>query len=209
VHQTVYREFERICAAKDVGSSVLEVGALPSEDSLLAMKCLSQVPKKIGLNIVGPFLYKGIQIVQGNANAMTCFADGAFDTVLCNAMLEHDKYFWKTTAEIKRVTRPGGLVIIGVPGYIEYPMEKRVQRLLARIPGLRNHVDWLTDSTITFRIHNQPGDYYRFSPQAVKEVFFENMSQIEIHSIMVPPRIIACGIKDRTQPRDFNAELHV
>jgi SAM-dependent methyltransferase len=34
----------------------------------------------------------------------------------CSAM-EHDAYFWKTAAEIRRVLKKGGLFIVGVPIY--------------------------------------------------------------------------------------------
>jgi hypothetical protein len=54
-------------------------------------------------------------------------------------------------------------------------------------------------ATITFQIHDAPGDYYRFSPQAFKEVFFEGMNDVEVRSIMLPPRIIGVGTKGATQ----------
>jgi hypothetical protein len=44
-------------------------------------------------------------------------------------------------------------------------------------------------------MHYYPGDYYRFSPQAFKEVFFEGMDAVEIRIILSPPRIIGWGIK--------------
>ena len=40
-----------------------------------------------------------------------------------------------------------------------------------------------------------PGDYYRFSEQAVREVFFEGMKEVEIRTVLVPPRIIGTGIR--------------
>jgi hypothetical protein len=53
----------------------------------------------------------------------------------------------------------------------------------------------LFTATVTFQIHNWPGDYYRFSPQAVREVFLEGLEQIEVRTIMWPPRIIGVGTK--------------
>jgi len=50
-------------------------------------------------------------------------------------------------------------------------------------------------ATITFEIHAAPGDYYRFSPQAFKEVLFDGMDAVEVRTIMLPPRIIGAGIK--------------
>lgn len=43
------------------------------------------------------------------------FAAGQFDTVLCNAVLEHVEQVDAVVAEIARVTKPGGHVILAVP----------------------------------------------------------------------------------------------
>lgn len=43
------------------------------------------------------------------------FEDGCFDVVLCNHVIEHVRDDIKAFAELARVVRPGGLVIIGVP----------------------------------------------------------------------------------------------
>ena len=48
------------------------------------------------------------------------FDDESFVLVMSNAVLEHDKHFWLTLAEMKRVTRPGGLMVIGVPGFVKH-----------------------------------------------------------------------------------------
>lgn len=44
------------------------------------------------------------------------FDDGYFDCVLCLETLEHDDYPHKTLAEIYRVLRHGGLLVVTVPG---------------------------------------------------------------------------------------------
>lgn len=69
---------------------------------------------------------------------MDCFEDQKFDAVLCNAVLEHDKYFWKTIAEIKRVTKPDGLIVIGTPGYKRHKAEKRIKSFFKKIPLFRS-----------------------------------------------------------------------
>jgi ubiquinone/menaquinone biosynthesis C-methylase UbiE len=130
---------------------------------------------------------------------MDCFPDNRFDVVLCNAVLEHDKYFWKTLSEIKRVTKPGGLIVIGVPGYAKLRAEK-VKGLWSRMPLIRRlqshqYINMLFTATVTFQIHNWPGDYYRFSPQSMREVFLEGLEQIDVRTVMLPPRIIGVGTK--------------
>src|SRR5262249_2253713 len=147
-----------------------------------------------GINLDGPYEFSDFKILKGNANSMDCFEDEKFDVVLCNATLEHDKFFWKTVAEIRRVTKPGGLVVLGVPGYKYYRVEN-VKSVLKRLPLVRalrsnQYLDLFFSTTITFEIHDAPGDYFRFSPQAIKEVFFEAMDVIEVNSVMLPPRLI-------------------
>ena len=53
----------------------------------------------------------------------------------------------------------------------------------------------LFTGTVTFQVHNWPGDYYRYSPQAMREVFLEGLEQVEVGTIMWPPRVMGVGIK--------------
>lgn len=198
MHPRTYREFERICTERKVGGSVLEMGAVPNPNSLLCMKSLENATEKIGLNINGPHEYRNFRILKGNANLMS-FEDNKFDLVLCNGMLEHDKYFWKSIGEMKRVTKPGGLIMIGAPGYVYFKIEK-MKSFLGKIPLLRKlktnqYMNMFFTATITYQIHNSPGDYYRFSKQTFKELFFEDMVDVEICSIALPPRIVGAGRK--------------
>lgn len=112
----------------------------------------------------------------GNANDMSMFSDGSFDLVMSNAMLEHNPYFWKSIFEMHRVLAPGGLLIIGVPGFAQMPNDRG-------------------NSTKTFKIHDYPEDYYRFSPEAMKKVFFEGFEDIKSDVLLDPPRIVTNGIK--------------
>jgi hypothetical protein len=85
-----------------------------------------------------------------------------------------------------------------VPGFTKLEIEKS-HRLIEKIPLLgcllSHHLDPLFASTLVLQIQNYPGDYYAFSPQAMWEVFFQDMKEVEVHSFMFPPRIIGCGIK--------------
>lgn len=207
-------EFDRICTSRHVRGSVLEVGAVPAKTTLLCMNSLCDASEKIGLNLTGPCEFDGFQILQGNANDMSFFPDGRFDAVLCNATLEHDKYFWKTVSEIKRVTKSGGLIVIGMPGYAEHrahTVYARVIRKLNHGPAgrffrsaesrwiyLANRLDLLRPlywGALTYRLHDAPGDYYRFSAQAFREVILEGLDDIEVQTIMLPPIIVGAGIK--------------
>ena len=199
MHPRIYQEFEQLCSGMKIDGSVLEVGAMPSKKTLLCMDAMAGAKEKVGINMDGPHEFMGFKILKGNANRMDMFEDGRFDLVLCNALFEHDKFFWKTLAEIKRITRPGGTIILGTPGYTWYGPEK-IKKRLRRLPLLRTlnrhqSLNALFCSTITFEIHDAPGDYYRFSPQAFREVFFDDLDNVDIRTIMLPPRIIGVGTK--------------
>jgi len=142
----------------------------------------------VGINLVEVGTYTDFEVIKCNANNMSVFADESFDLVMSNATLEHDPYFWKSVAEIKRVCRKGGIIIIGVPSF------GRRGGLLSRLSFLP---DSIKHSTLTFHLHYSPGigDYYRFSEQCLLEVILEGLHQKTAHSILSPPRIIGFGIK--------------
>jgi hypothetical protein len=71
--------------------------------------------------------------------------------------------------------------VIGVPGYV-----KDAERDQGR-------------STLTYRVHYR-FDYYRFSEQAVREVFIDGMERVRVRSMGTPPRLIGHGWKPRRRP---------
>jgi SAM-dependent methyltransferase len=193
MHKTIYQAFERICSERNAGGTVLEVGAKPSAKTLLAMKCLENAREKIGINLNPSATFADFGVVQGNANDMSIFPDDRFDTVLCNAMLEHDKFFWKTISEIYRVTRRGGLVVLGVPAFVTLPVNRWLDAKSLQVPILKS----LFQSTLTFKVHNAPGDYYRFSRQAVEEVLLAGMNNTQIEVINCPHALSAQALRVR------------
>ncbi len=199
MHPSIFDAFERICRTRGAGGRVLEVGALPNDEALLTLPALQSAEARIGLNATRGGGHRGFEVVVGSANAMGCFADGSFDTVLSNATLEHDRRFWKTLSEIRRVTRPGGLIVLGVPAFVEAAIDADVRRWIRRVPWVRRRWRSVADtSTLTYRIHNFPGDYYRFSTQAVAEVLLEGLVDVEVEVLLAPPRAIGSGRKPMT-----------
>lgn len=196
----VYRLFAEIVAREPFSGPVLEVGAVPGPDSLLNLPALSGIPQKTGLNLELFPSTGSIRMVARNANRMEMFADGTFGCVLCNSTLEHDARFWETLAEIRRVTASGGLIVIGVPGFRGMgPRFLAPPRsllglgfaLLARlIPG-----EALRAGTVTLGEHLYPGDYYRFTEQAVREVFLQDLVNPQCRCLMTPPRIVGWARK--------------
>lgn len=197
----LFEEFERILAGRDVGDRILEIGAVPTSHSLLNMKRFSSVKELIGVNLDGGESYKQgdssqnnkYKIIKANSNDLSCFSDNYFDTVLSNSVIEHDKFFWKSLAEIRRVARKGALVVIASPGFDElqnirkFPRNDFKKRLIQKI------FSRVYRGVPTLKIHGWPHDYYRFSPQAYREVIMEGMSDVQIYSIKIPPRIFGIG----------------
>ena len=153
----------------------LEVGGVLGANSLLRAPPLEGA-ERYALNLVEMESRAGVTAVTGNANDMHMFDDASFDLVMSNATLEHDRHFWKSLAEMWRVLRSGGFLIICVPGYVKDPERDRGKR------------------TATYKIHYR-FDYYRFSEQAVRDVFFEGMERVEVAALMRPPRIVGHGYK--------------
>lgn len=196
----VYQAFESLCARHPFRGPVLEVGVAPGPDSLLRMPCLRDMPDKTGIHLAPPGVDEGSSILQGNANAMPHFADGSFGLVLCNSTLEHDPFFWKTLQEIRRITASGGLFIVGVPGYADMGIEHivpgptRSAHFLRRLMQLLGGPS-LPAGTLTLGEHHFPGDYYRFSEMALRDVLLEGWDILETLTIMHPPRLLGCGRK--------------
>jgi SAM-dependent methyltransferase len=66
---------------------------------------------------VDPSIFRSPEIPfrQGDFNAGIPFDDGAFDAVVFIEVLEHLTHPWKALAEIRRVLRPGGWLILTTP----------------------------------------------------------------------------------------------
>lgn len=205
MHPSVFAEFDRICRARGARGDVLEIGAIASDDTLLCLPALRDARSKVGVSLDGPFTHAGADVLRVDANDMACFADASFDTVLTNSVLEHDRRFWRTLAEIERVARPGALIVIGVPGFAKLAGERPAARA-SRLPLvgalLRRFAPALLASTATLQIHDFPADYYRFSAQAARDVFLEGYEATEIRTLLVPPRIVAVGVKRRGDAAD-------
>lgn len=60
---------------------------------------------------------KSFALLQSNAMTLP-FADDSFDTVVCSEVLEHIPDYRGALAEITRVVRPGGTLIVSVPRFL-------------------------------------------------------------------------------------------
>lgn len=71
-------------------------------------------PGAHGVGRYDPNSPSGLDIVQGFAESLP-YADNEFDVVYCSHVLEHVNDEKKSLEEIKRVLKPGGTLIIGMP----------------------------------------------------------------------------------------------
>lgn len=194
MHPEVRSHFDMLCRRHGIGGAVLEVGATGDGSTLLMLPALSGATRRVGLNMEPQGALPGIEMLTGNANAMD-FSDASFDAVLCNSMLEHDGSFWLSLEDMRRVLKPGGLMLIGVPAFAEDAGPgKRLAGLLGRIwrpplPGARG-LAARAASTTTLNVHRFPADYYRFGADAMQDVFFAGMEVLSIDQVMTPPRLI-------------------
>jgi SAM-dependent methyltransferase len=191
MHATIYNEFRTIISQLKITGRVLEIGAVPEENTLLNMDLLRD-RERVGVNIAPASCYHGFDILQADATDLSIFDSDRFDCVLSNATIEHEKHFWKICAEIRRVLRPGGVAIIGAPGYSQNSDTGQLD--LSKPAGADPLAEW-DFTTLVFRYHGAPKDYYRFSEDAFREVIFEGYRDVCIRTVMVPPRLIGNGTK--------------
>ncbi len=200
MHPAIFAAFDDICRRQSAGAPVLEIGATASSDTLLMLPALSALDERIGVNIAPPGEIGGCPIVQCNAHDLSRFEAGRFATILCNSMLEHDRQFWLTLAEIRRLACPGALVIVGVPGFAP-PAHGRMRALLNRLRRLpspwRPAIEARLAGSPVLPPHDFPGDYYRFSEQACREVLMAGLELLEIRCLLDPPRFVAAGRRGR------------
>jgi len=98
------------------------------------------------------------------------------------------------------VTASGGLIAIGVPGYAgmgphTFAPPRSLFGWLLSILARGTDSDTFQAGTPTLGVHNYPGDFYRFSEQAVREVLMAGLTDTALRTVLNPPRFIAWGRK--------------
>ena len=141
----IVRDFTR----KTNSRSLLEVG---SGDGYV-LKALSDLPVSLtGIEISEKRIERSralvpqAEIVAGDAREMP-FADHSFDIVVCSEVLEHVPEPERAIEEMKRVVRPGGLVIVTVPQERNWQLGRL---LLLRFPiRIPDHINQFSVSSMS------------------------------------------------------------
>jgi SAM-dependent methyltransferase len=203
MHPEIFSRFNQSCEDLHVTGPVLEIGASPNHGTLLDLPALDRASLRIGVGLDGAFddPANRYRIICRDAHDLRDFADESFDLVLSNSMLEHDPRFWLTLAEARRVTKSGGWLGFGVPGFIKgrHVPGHAVFRLAARVPFLpgpvRRWCGGMAASTPVLHHHAFPLDCFRFGDDAMRHVILDGLEDIRITNALSPPRIIGFGRK--------------
>jgi SAM-dependent methyltransferase len=90
----------------------------------------------VGLDVDAVALAKaaelGIEGVQGNVEEPLPFDDASFDAVIAGELFEHLQFPDTLVGEIRRVLRPGGVIVGSVPN--AYRLQGRLRFLLGHAP---------------------------------------------------------------------------
>jgi len=99
-----------------VKSTTLELGSLDVNGSVREY----MGPEYVGIDIEDG---DSVDVVMNANDIGKKFEENEFDCVLALDLLEHDKYFWKTLAGVKKVLKPGGIFVVVVPTFF-FPVHR-------------------------------------------------------------------------------------
>jgi hypothetical protein len=180
-------EVERLLQLHNAKGPVLEI-AKDIDDLVVTSQALFADQPRHVIGLGSKVELDDVTFHDGGTHDMTSqFADGAFGVVISNRVLQRDKKFWRTQDEIRRILAPGGLLILVAPCYSVVPNNAGVIAVGAK----GNPVDTVT---LTQKINGAP-DFWRISPQAVKNVLFDGFEVREVQVKMVPPNVFGVGVK--------------
>ena len=181
----VAAEFARFVERQETTGPYLQIGV--GDPARCGLAQLSGERHALGQGLEPGVTDDGIVCHAGGPADLNRFVDGQFETVMWNGALAHDRAFWRTLDELRRILASGGTLILSVPGFSNAP-----DRAGVTIAGPKGHP--IPDTTPTYRIHGAP-DFWRISPQAMRQVVLEGFDQIDVKVTGMPPRIFGVGVK--------------
>lgn len=99
-----------------VPKRVLDVGSRHINGTV--KDCIREASLGMPEEIIGVDFMDGenVDIVLNGHDLDTVFEPGSFDLVTCTETLEHDDKFWLTVEQMRKMVKPGGWLLITVPG---------------------------------------------------------------------------------------------
>lgn len=180
-------EVERIINHYKAKGPILEIATDVHDLVVTSQDILAGQPRHV-VGLGSQIEREHVTFHAGDSYDMTCsFPDGVFGVVISNRALPRDKKFWRTQDEIRRVLAPGGLFILVAPCFSVVPNDAGVVAVGAK----GNPVDTVT---ITRKVNGSP-DFWRISPQAVKNVLLDGFEIQEVHVKLMPPNVFGVGVK--------------
>lgn len=107
------KRYETILDMLEDGPAVLDIGCGSS-------MVIVALPEAVGLEVGGKKLrylrQLGRRLAKGELRRLP-FRDGQFDQVVCSNVIEHLPEAEVSFAEVRRVLKPGGVLVVGTPDY--------------------------------------------------------------------------------------------
>jgi len=99
-----------------VPKRVLDVGSRHINGTV--KDCIREAEMGAPDEIIGIDFVDGenVDIVMNGHDLVEKFGENSFDAVMCTETLEHDNKFWITVEQMRKVVKPGGWLLITVPG---------------------------------------------------------------------------------------------
>ncbi len=181
----IYWAVQRLGQKFETLGPVLEIGASRGGKALVNGPAFRGMERH-AVNLTEQKQKEGIRFHRANSNDLRAlFPEPYFGTVVSNAVLEHDPYFWRSVEEMKRILLPGGHLIVGVPGFVKADGDGEEITVNGAV---------IAESTSTYRYH-MTKDYWRFSPMAMRDVIFDGMEVKAIRAMLQPPRLLGIAQK--------------
>lgn len=187
VQSKIIQEICGLAAAHDAHGPFLEICAAPNTSFALLDPHFGDAERHIiGAKAASPG--DGAIYANGNPNDMRAlYKDRQFSTVIWNGAMAHDKCFWRTVEEIKRVLAPGGILIAVAPGF------GSKSRFGLKVVGPKGSE--IANATVTARAHAYSPDYWRVSQQAMKQIILDGFDIREVRTALLMPRVFGVGAK--------------
>jgi SAM-dependent methyltransferase len=117
VHPDIRKASDGPIGAQPAPGRVPEVGQRADEAALIDLPVLADARERVAFGPEAGGMPPDVTVLRGHANDLSALGPEKLDLVPCNSMLEHEPRFRLGLAEMRRVIRRGGHMILGVPGY--------------------------------------------------------------------------------------------